>query len=392
MKMTTQPSLSLYLHIPFCRHRCAYCDFNTYTSLSDLRESYAKALVQEMAQVAGGLRRLVHTVFLGGGTPSLMSPAAIEHILAGVQANFILADDAEVTMEANPDTVDLAYLTAVRRAGVNRLSFGVQSASQSELTLLEREHDFRSVVEAVALARQAGLGNFNLDLIYGVPGQTLTSWEQSIRAVLELSPVHLSLYCLTIEPGTPMQRWLQSGRIQPPDPDLAADQYELACTILAEQGYDHYEISNWAKPGMACEHNLTYWRNGEYLGLGAGAHGHAAGIRYQIVKQPRVYIRRLQEGIASGYPLSTAVAASHPISRAEAISDTMMTQLRLLNEGLDLAAFARRFGQSVGEIYDGTLDQLLEWELLKIESGRLRLTQKGWFLSNQVFYRFMFEE
>ncbi|MEZ4592649.1 MAG: hypothetical protein R3D55_16105 [Chloroflexota bacterium] len=141
----------------------------------------------------------------------------------------------------------------------------------SELALLEREHDFATVVEAVQMARQVGLDNFNLDLIYGVPGQTLASWEQSVRTLLDLDPTHLSLYCLTIEPGTPMQRWLLNGRIQPPDPDLAADQYELACAILAEHGYDHYEISNWAKPGKECEHNLTYWRNGNYLGLGAGA-------------------------------------------------------------------------------------------------------------------------
>lgn len=387
-----QPSLSLYLHIPFCRHRCAYCDFNTYTSLADLQEAYAAALVMEMSQVAGGLRRPAHTIFFGGGTPSLMSPEAMRRILEGVRANFILADDAEVTMEVNPGTVDLAYLTAVRQAGINRLSFGVQSVVQSELTLLEREHDFETVIEAVATARQVELNNFNLDLIYGVPGQTLASWEQSVRAVLELDPAHLSLYCLTIEPGTPMQRWLLNGRIQPPDPDLAADQYELACTILAEHGYDHYEISNWAKPGLACEHNLTYWHNGEYLGLGAGAHGHAAGVRYQIVKQPRVYIRRLQEAAAPGYPLSTAVAASHKVGRAEAISDTMMTQLRLLNEGLDLAAFAERFGHSLAEIYDGTLTQLQDWELVAVRDGRLRLTPKGWFLSNQVFYRFMLDE
>ncbi len=387
-----QPSLSLYLHIPFCKHRCAYCDFNTYTSLLDLRETYADALVAEMAQVAGTLRRPAHTIFFGGGTPSLMSPASLERILDGVRANFQLAVDAEVTMEANPGTVDLDYLTAVRQAGINRLSFGVQSVVQSELALLEREHDFTTVVEAVAMARQVGLNNFNLDLIYGVPGQTLASWEQSIRAVLDLDPTHLSLYCLTIEPGTPMQRWLLNGRIQPPDPDLAADQYELACTILAEHGYEHYEISNWAKPGLACEHNLTYWRNGEYLGLGAGAHGHAAGVRYQIVKQPRVYLRRLEENSVSGYPLSTAVAASHPVSRAEAISDTMMTQLRLLNEGLDLDAFQAQFGQSVAEIYNGTLDQMLDWELVKMTNGRLRLTPKGWFLSNQVFYRFMLDE
>ena len=189
-----------------------------------------------------------------------------------------------------------------------------------------------------------------------------------------------------------MQRWLLNGRIQPPDPDLAADQYELACTLLAERGYDHYEISNWAKPGMECQHNITYWRNGEYLGLGAGAHGHAAGIRYQIVKQPRVYLRRLQEADAPGYPLSTAVAASHPVSRTEAISDTMMTRLRLLHEGLDLAEFEAKFGQRLTEIYSGTLDQMLEWGLVAEANGRLCLTQKGWFLSNQGFYRFMLDD
>ena len=303
-------SLSLYLHIPFCKHRCAYCDFNTYTSLGDLQEAYADGLIAEIAQVAGGQRRAAHSLFFGGGTPSLMSPEAIERILAGVRANFSLSPNAEVTMEANPGTVDVAYLTAVHQAGITRLSFFVQRLIQSEFALLKREHAVETAVAAVALALTAGLTHFNLDVMYGVPGQTLTSWEESIRAVLDLEPAHLSLYCLTIEPGTPMQRWLQNGRIQPPDPDLAADQYELACTTLAEQGYDHYEISNWARPGMACEHNLTYWRNGEYLGLGAGAHGHAAGVRYQVVKQPRVYIRRLQETAASDYPLSTAVAAS----------------------------------------------------------------------------------
>lgn len=388
----TSSSLSLYLHIPFCKHRCAYCDFNTYTSLGSLQEGYANALVAEMAQVAGGERRAAHTLFFGGGTPSLMSPEALGRILHGVQAHFALSPDAEVTMEANPGTVDLAYLTAVYQSGINRISFGVQSVIPSELTLLEREHDFGTVVEAVEMARQAGLNNFNLDLIYGVPGQTLASWQRSVQTVLDLDPTHLSLYCLTIEPGTPMQRWLKNGRIQPPDPDLAADQYELACQILAKHGYDHYEISNWAKPGMACKHNLTYWRNGEYLGLGAGAHGHAAGVRYHVVKQPRVYMRRLQEGSAGGYPLSTAVAASHPVSRAEAISDTMITQLRLLNEGVDLDAFSAQFGLSLAEVYGETLEKLVAWGLVVVENGRLCLTQKGWFLSNQVFYRFMLDE
>ncbi len=381
--------LSLYLHIPFCRHRCSYCDFNTYTSLGDLQDEYARAMVREIAQVAGEKRRPVHTIFFGGGTPSLMSPELLGAILAAVQRHFVLVDNAELTMEANPGTVDLDYLTAVSQLGINRISFGVQSVIPNELALLEREHDFAAVVQAMALAREAGITNLNMDLIYGVPGQTMATWEESVRTLLELTPTHLSLYCLTIEPGTPMQRWLNNGRIQPPDPDLAADQYELACQILADHGYDHYEISNWSLPGQACEHNLTYWRNGEYLGFGAGAHGHANGVRYYIVKQPRVYIRRLQEQLAPGYPLSTAVADSTQLTPKEAMSDTMITQLRLLNEGLDLAAFATKFGQTVEQAYGSVVGELVDWGLLNVENGRLLLTEKGWFLSNQVFYRFM---
>ncbi|MCP4361501.1 MAG: radical SAM family heme chaperone HemW [Chloroflexi bacterium] len=382
-------SLSIYLHIPFCRHRCAYCDFNTYTSLSSLQGVYADALATEIRQVAGDVKRPCHTLFFGGGTPSLMSPASLGRVLTAVHDCFDLSPQAEITMEANPGTVDVAYLTAVNQLGVNRISFGVQSAILTELALLEREHDFAAAVTAVEMARTAGIHNLNIDLIYGLPEQTLASWQQSVEAVLDLEPTHLSLYCLTIEPGTPMQRWLNNGRILPPDPDLVADQYELACDLLAADGLEHYEISNWAQPGYACEHNLTYWRNGEYLGLGAGAHGHAAGVRYHIVKQPRVYIRRLQEDANMAYPLSAAVAQSATLTREEAMSDTIITQLRLLEEGLDLEAFGRRFNQPLFEVYQGTVEELVDWGLLVVEDGRLCLTQKGWFLSNQVFYRFM---
>jgi oxygen-independent coproporphyrinogen-3 oxidase len=285
--------------------------------------------------------------------------------------------------------VDGDYLAEIAAAGVNRLSYGVQSAVASELALLERTHDFATAVTAVELARAAGLNNFNLDLIYGVPGQTLASWRESLEAVLALQPPHLSLYCLTIEPGTPMQRWLMNGRIPPPDPDLAADQYDLACDLLTRHGYAHYEISNWARPGGECAHNLTYWRDGEYLGLGAGAHGHAGGVRYQVVKQPRVYIRRLESARTMQYPLSTAVADHHAITLEEAMTDAIITQLRLLQEGLDLAAFAARFGRPLDEVYNGTVAQLAEWEMVKVVDGRLYLTPKAYFLSNQVFYRFM---
>jgi len=391
-RMNHEP-LSLYLHIPFCRHRCAYCDFNTYTSLGDLQSVYADALskevrqVGELAEAAYGGKRPSHTLFFGGGTPSLMTPSDLGHILAATREAFPWTPDVEITMEANPGTVDVAYLTAVHSLGINRISFGVQSAIASELALLEREHDFATAVDAVKMARSVGLHNFSLDLIYGLPGQTLASWAQSLRAALALQPPHLSLYCLTIEPGTPMMRWLENGRITLPDPDLAADQYELACTLLAEQGFGHYEISNWAQPGYECEHNLTYWRNHEYLGLGAGAHGYARNVRYHVVKQPRVYVRRMAEGMPQTFPLSAAVADSHELDAAEAMTDTMITQLRLLQEGLDVAAFAAQFGRTVDEVYGNTLAQLLAWGLLERENGRLRLTEQGYFLSNQVFYR-----
>lgn len=390
-------SYSLYLHIPFCRHRCAYCDFNTYTGLGALQSDYAAALAQEAAQVAlaapvaangaRASRPRAHTIFFGGGTPSLMAPADLGRILDSVRRHFALAPDAEVTMEANPGTVDAAYLQAVRDLGVNRLSFGMQSAVSSELALLEREHDLQAVQDAIQMSRDAGFDNLSVDLIYGLPHQSLQSWQQSLEAALALQTEHLSLYCLTIEPGTPMQRWLNQGRIPAPDPDLAADQYELACTMLAECGWEHYEISNWARPGRAGRHNLTYWRNGAYLGLGAGAHGHAGGYRYELVKQPRVYMRRIKENEAGPFPLSPAVAQYHAVSPREAMSDAMITQLRLLQEGVNLAAFSAQHGLTVYEAFDGPIQQLLDWNLLTETNGHLRLTPHGWFLSNQVFYR-----
>lgn len=392
--MTLSSKLSLYLHIPFCHRRCSYCDFNTYTTLGHLQERYARALSQEIRQVGqlgawGRPKRPVHTVFFGGGTPSLMPATALAQILRAVADAFDLSPDAEISLEANPGTVDKAYLEALRGLGVNRLSLGAQSAIPGELALLGRRHDLDAVIVSVETAGEVGFDNLSLDLIYGLPGQTLASWEQSLRAALALAPTHLSLYCLTVEPGTSLQRWLKDGRIPDPDPDLAADQYELACELLAKEGFDHYEVSNWALPGYQCLHNLTYWRNQEYLGLGAGAHGHATGYRYEVVKQPRVYMRRLREGEPGQFPLSAAVAKKHVVDRAEAMSDVIIAQLRLLQEGVDLDAFAAAFGQTVEEAYGDTVRQLVEWGLLWTIDGRLRLTKRGRFLSNQVFYRFV---
>lgn len=386
---------ALYLHIPFCRQRCSYCDFNTYTSVGDLKDTYTSALAAEILQVgvqaeaAGDPRPSVTTIFFGGGTPSLMSPSQLATILAATHDAFTVAPDAEITLEANPGTVDRDYLAAVRSLGINRLSFGVQSALPNELVLLGREHDFAAAVTAVETARAACFDNLNLDLIYGLPGQTVGDWSRTLTAVLPLQPDHISLYCLTIEPGTPMQRWLHNGTVAAPDPDTAADQYELAQHELATAGFEHYEISNWARPGRACRHNLVYWRNEPYLGLGAGAHGSACGFRYRVVRRPRAYIRRMAEPANGPFPLSAAVAEFHAVDDAEAMSDTAITQLRLLHEGLDLAAFAARFGRPFDDVYGPVVRQLLDWELLRRDNGRLLLSERGRFLSNQVFYHFV---
>jgi oxygen-independent coproporphyrinogen-3 oxidase len=410
-------SYALYLHIPFCRQRCSYCDFNTYTTLGGLQDAYTVALAREIRQVGDLAREAgdpapgvgtpgVHTIFFGGGTPSLLTPRQVETILTAAREAFLVAPGAEITMEANPGTVDAAYLAAVRALGVNRLSYGVQSALPGELALLGREHDFAGAVAAVGMARAAGFDNLNLDLIYGLPGQSVADWQSTLSVVLPLDVEHISLYCLTIEPGTPMQRWLQNGAINAPDPDVAADQYELACRELARAGFAHYEISNWARPGRECRHNIVYWRNEPYLGLGAGAHGLAGGYRYQVVRQPRAYVRRMEmmddgrrlttdhQPLTTNhrtvvFPLSSAVAAYHPVGRDEAMSDTAITQLRLLREGLDLAAFADRFGQGFDDVYGDTVRRLEEWDMLHRQDGHLLLTERGRFLSNQVFYRFV---
>ena len=440
---------ALYLHIPFCRQRCSYCDFNTYTTLNDLQPAYVAALAAEIRQVgelsatAGDPRPSVRTIFFGGGTPSLLTAEQVGHLLGAARADFAVDGDAEITLEANPGTVSAGWLAAVRALGVNRLSFGVQSALPGELALLGRAHDFAAAVEAVAMATAAGFDNLNLDLIYGLPGQSVADWGQTLEAVLALAATapavtHISLYCLTIEPGTPMQRWLHNGAILAPDPDTAADQYELACRELAAAGFGHYEISNWARPGRECRHNVVYWRNEPYLGLGAGAHGLAGGYRYQVVRQPRGYVRRmverqltadrrpptvddrwttddtrpstadnppmsaalwpsavgrrrsLAEAVRPGrFPLSAAVAAYHRVDEAEAMSDTAITQLRLLDEGLDMTGFAARFGRAFDDVYANEVRQLEAWQLLHRRDRRLLLTERGRFLSNRVFVEFV---
>lgn len=392
-------SHSLYLHIPFCHHRCGYCDFNTYAGLESLIPAYVDALCREAELSAWSARsRLpVCTVFFGGGTPSLLPAPEVERILRTLGDCFDLRPGLEITLEANPGTVSHDYLCELRHLGINRLSLGMQSAHLGELSLLEREHDYDDVVNAVAWARQAGFENLNLDLIFGLPYQAMETWQQNLTLALNLSPEHLSLYALTLEHGTPMENWVSRGLLSEPDPDLAADMYEWASNRLAQEGYQQYEISNWARldsSGMtlACQHNLQYWRNLPYLGLGAGAHGYVGGVRTANVLSPASYIKRCKNGEAGEFPRTPATADVLPIEPDTEMRETMMMGLRLTREGVSRSTFERRFGRSMEEVFGQEIEQL--WEMRLLEWGGdggdiVRLTDRGKLLGNQVFMRFI---
>lgn len=393
---------SIYIHIPFCRHRCGYCDFNTYAGLDNLIPAYSRALCQEIEYIgaAAGERLAVHTVFFGGGTPSLLPAEELENILAALQQVFALIPGAEISLEANPGTVSPAYLAEIRRLGINRLSLGVQSANLDELRLLERQHDFLDVIHAVRWARQAGFDNLSLDLIFGLPEQTLQSWQRTVELALGLRPEHLSLYALTLEHGTPLEHWAQRGLIPEPDADLGAEMYEWAAARLETAGYEQYEISNWARRDgerlLTCRHNLQYWRGLPYIGLGAGAHGYIAGQRTGNVLGPAAYIQRLsggdQKAFSQKFPATPATQSLTRVDRQAEISEFMIMGLRLVQEGVAEAVFQERFGVSLGGLFGAQIQRLEKLGLLEWAGpsrGTLRLTQAGRLLGNQVFIEFI---
>jgi oxygen-independent coproporphyrinogen-3 oxidase len=391
--------LSLYLHIPFCSLKCAYCDFNSYAGLDDLVEPYCEALVAEIqlwGEVAAG--RPITTVFFGGGTPSLLPMPQIERIMPTLRESFMLDSDAEVSLEANPGTVDLEYLGRLRRAGVNRISFGVQSFHDDELAALDRIHSADEAAACYGWAREAGFERINLDLIYGLPEQPLERWQETLERAIELGPEHLSLYALTVEEGTKLAYDIDHGRVPEPDGDAQAAMYEWSCERMTPAGYQQYEISNWSRPGEECRHNLVYWRNGAWLGLGAGAHSHWAGLRFADVYSPKRYVelvkRTAEEGVDACASPRDVLRRMEQVTYVEepsagvAVSDAAILGLRL-NEGLDLGVFERRYGMLFGETYGPVVLEMSEAGLLERRNGRLLLTPRGRLLANEVFVRLL---
>jgi oxygen-independent coproporphyrinogen-3 oxidase len=391
--------IGLYVHIPFCERKCPYCDFNSYAGLEALRAPYVEALSGEMAWLAQRGEWEANTVFVGGGTPTVLFLALLTRLLDVARASFRVPAGAEVTVEANPGKVDKAYLIGLRAAGANRLSLGAQSFDDDELHLLGRIHAAADVESAFRAARQAGFQNISLDLIYGLPGQRLDRWRTTLERALALSPEHLSLYSLTVEEGTPFAERVARGDLPAPDDDLAADMYELAEERLAEASYFHYEISNWARgvaqhamddASFVCQHNLGYWRNEAYLGVGAGAHSSWAGQRWHNRLLPQDYVACMAEEQGGAMPWeSPVVAGVETINWALAMGETMMLGLRLLEEGVSLSRFADRFGCSLEEVYRTELSALQAAGLLERRPDRVRLTRRGRLLGNQVFVHFL---
>lgn len=368
----------VYLHVPFCRVRCGYCDFNTYTA-SELR-GVRQADYPE--QAAGELRfaraaieasalpsRPASTVFFGGGTPTLLPSAGLARMLGAVREEFGLAAGAEVTVEANPDSVSPESLAVLAAAGVTRVSFGMQSAVPEVLAVLDRTHDPARVAEAVAWARAAGLA-VSVDLIYGSPGETPAEWRRSLEAALALEPDHVSAYALIVEPGTALARRIARGELPAPDDDLQAELYELADAAFAEAGLAWYEVSNWARePGQRSRHNLAYWRGQDWWGVGPGAHSHIGGVRWWNAKHPAAYAERVVAGASPAVGRETLDAATRRLER-------VLLELRLA-DGLPVAALDPAARSRVaGLIADG----LVEGQAAI--AGLLRLTLRGRLLAD----------
>jgi oxygen-independent coproporphyrinogen-3 oxidase len=400
--MEQPAALGLYVHIPFCERKCPYCDFNTYAGLQAQFPATVAALVAELGRWAETLSgRPLTSVFMGGGTPTVLDAAQLERLFVGIHRHLSVAPGAEITCEANPGTVDRAKFATLRALGVNRLSMGVQSFQPAELGFLGRIHDVDDVYLAYAAARSAGFENVNLDFMFGLPGQTPAAWEDTLGRALELEPDHLSLYSLIVEPDTPLERWVQSGQVAAPDDDEAAELYERAMATLGKAGYVHYEVSNWARgqasdepdesPVLASRHNLLYWRNQEYLGVGPGAHSHLRWVDEQGTRRDRrwanqrpvpAYVRHAQRS-------ENVEESAEEIGVRAAMDETMIVGLRLVREGVPFRHFAALHGQDLREIYPQELADLQREGTIEVDDRRVRLTQRGLMIGNRVFVRFL---
>ena len=370
--MSARRALALYLHIPFCAAKCAYCDFASYPNRQDVWRGYMDALLDELRGWRPALEdRELATVFIGGGTPSLLPAGEIARLMDGVRQCALVRGDAEITMEANPGTLTPEKLKSCRAAGVNRLSLGAQAMDDRLLRSLGRIHTAKDVAEAVDLARRAGFDTVSLDLMYALPGQSMDDWARTLDAALALAPEHLSAYSLIVEEGTPLADRVARGMLTVPDDDATVDMQRMAVERLAGAGFERYEISNYARKGRECRHNIVYWQRGDYLGVGCAAHSLMDGVRFENPRGLEEYL--------SGQRRMNAVR----LTREDAMEETLMLSTRMCR-GMDLDAYRREFGEDFCMGRERKLAELARMGLLVCEDGFLRLTQRGMEVQNAV--------
>ena len=379
-RSTPDPGFGVYVHIPFCTHRCHYCDFNTYEGQDDLHGTYVDALVADIDRWAGE-RRPATSVFSGGGTPTLLAPHQLGRILRAVEETCGIASGAEVTVEANPETVDERSFEGLLAVGFNRVSIGVQSLVPKVLVGLGRTHSPERALDALAAARRAGFSDVSADLIYGSPWESDADWVTSLSGVIDAAPDHVSAYALTIEEATPLATLVATGRVPDIDPDLQAARHAVADDLLGAAGYERYEVSNWARPGRASAHNVLYWCAGDYLGFGAGAHGHIDGERYWTTRLPRDFIGAVADGV-------TTRAGDETVAGTERAGEALMLGLRLAS-GIDTDSFADRFGSSELSVRGAAIDDLCREGLLERSGSTLRMSARGTMLASEIAVRLL---
>ena len=408
---TITMNVSAYIHIPFCIRKCLYCDFASYPGKEHFFQPYVEAVRAEIRRAAELFPDArIPTIYFGGGTPNLLAPEQLESILDEVKRCFRVAEDAEITTEANPGVAGCQLPVASKpprpsgpvplrkgdspenreghstirnlcEVGFNRLSLGVQSFHDNELRALGRVHTAEEAIRSFRDARESEFENISIDLMYGIPEQTLESWRETWDGALDLGPEHISLYSLTVEEGTPFWDMCQAGNLQLPGNDIEADMYEEAIRVLTGAGFVHYEISNFARPGFECRHNITYWRNEPYFGFGSGAASYLCDVRAMNMRSVEEYIRRIESG-------QSPVESEEQLAQRESMGETMFLGLRMLR-GVDVNAFIRRYGISPDEAFPAEIANLMERGLIEKADNCIRLTHIGLLLANDVFAEFV---
>lgn len=372
----------LYIHVPFCSSKCSYCDFNSYAGKLDLADEYFDSMKKEIGLYRDEMKfNMVDSIFIGGGTPSCVESKYICDILSCCKSNYNISKYCEISIETNPGTLDMEKLSAYKECGINRISIGLQAFQSELLRYLGRQHTAEDFISCVEMIKKAGFTNINVDVIFGIPGQTMADWIETLKILVDLGITHISAYSLKVEEDTKFGNMLKNGKLIQMDDELDREMYHYAIEYLKQNGFDQYELSNFAKEGYECKHNLTYWKCVEYLGLGAGAHSFLQDIRFSNEYSIEGYIDYLKKG-------EKPVEERYPVEFYDKISEFMFLGLRL-TKGVNNTEFKEMFAQDMFKKYSESFDELKKNQLIEIEGENVRLTKLGLDLANQVFVKFV---